>query len=151
MHRERLENVVRVLKSLPPEAPFNLLSWVGDLERGSDDWDSDYNGLIFREEDFPLIVEPMLIPHNCGCSACACGYAGLDPWFREQGFITTPRGTVTFGDAQSWQAVEAFFDLRASESHYLFSSGDQTSREDTIARIERFLTEGYPEWDDDDE
>lgn len=149
MHRERLENVVRVLRSLPPEAEFNLLSWVGDLERGSDDWDSDYNGLIFREEDFPLIVEPMLIPHNCGCSACACGYAGLDPWFREQGFCTTPSGTVTFSGFQSWEAVQAFFDISARIAERLFSSGDMTSREDTIARIEDFLKFSDEEGDDE--
>lgn len=151
MHRERLENVVRVLRSLPPEAPFNLLSWVGDLDRESDDWDSEYNEPIFHTESLPLTAEPMMIPHNCGASACACGYAGLDPWFREQGFCTTPSGTVTFSGFQSWEAVQAFFDINMREANYLFSSGDQTSREDTIARIECFLTEGYPEWDDDDE
>jgi len=37
------------------------------------------HGLKVIKENFP-----------CGTAACACGWAGSDPWFRKRGFFTGP-------------------------------------------------------------
>lgn len=68
---------------------------------------------------------------ECGTYVCACGLAGLDPWFNEQGFtLGTSRGwqeegrywSPRFEGNYSWIAVMKFFDLRPTPTDYLFLS-----------------------------
>lgn len=87
-------------------------------------WYRDYTraGLIaddMRKDDH--------VPHNCKTSACALGYAGLDPSFISQGLVTdTIAGQVHLlngdGGIASWgtEAARVFFGLTPGEVEYLF-------------------------------
>jgi len=58
---------------------------------------------------------------ECGTSACAVGWATMDPWFNQQGFTHVQTWgafskdilTPVFEDVEAWDAVEAFFWERA--------------------------------------
>jgi len=153
MNKERLQQVIRVLRTLPPEAQNAFDLPAGWIAKGGEDWDICNHGHLFDTREIAYnLADPLLIPHNCGATACACGYAGLDLWFNEQGFRTTQGGTVQYGEKQSWGAVEDFFDLTVEESHYLFTGDyDEYVSPDMVAtRIELFIKRGgVPPRDDE--
>lgn len=72
------------------------------------------------------LIEPIqafdLREWKCGTAACACGTAGLHPWFRDQGF-TLRSGTFgepMFKTYRDFEAVEAFFEIDDDDSTHLF-------------------------------
>jgi|SRR5579872_697648 len=56
---------------------------------------------------------------DCGYSACACGHAGLDPRFIEQG-LTMRNNTIYYKDFRDWRAVEEFFGVNSAVAELLF-------------------------------
>lgn len=136
MHQERLKQVVRVLRGLPQEQDLHLYAWVGKLDEDGNprDWESSQYG--------PVWFEQPSIPRQCGATACALGHAGLDPWFREQGFCTTQTGTVQIEntDIYSWDAVKMFFDISELCAYDLFNfTEDPVAPSEVADHIERFL------------
>lgn len=89
---------------------------------------------------------------DCGTTACACGWAGLDPVFNEQGFSLTDKLSGSDGlipmftdngyTVHGWTAVELFFGLTYGESDYLFSANSYekiASPKDVANRIGEFI------------
>jgi hypothetical protein len=119
MHKERLQQMVTMLRNLPPEGGigFSLANW----------YDPE---------------------HPCGTVACAIGHACLNPVFTEQG-LQLDRGAIfenpRFAGVHGWEAVEKFFDLSADDAKRFFFEdsyphGDTTANE-VADRIESFLKE----------
>lgn len=88
----------------------------------------------------------------CGTTACACGFAGIDPWFNEQGFYLKPyqgfsgqRFEPAYKGREGWEAVEEFFGLSKKQATKLFSVScywcDEITPQDVINRIESLLKE----------
>lgn len=141
MNKERLQHLVEVLEEVAkqPETRFDLASWFFPTTS------------INFEERFNNIPpsETLSIPHKCGAVACACGYAGLDPQFRAEGFKTLPNGLILYSteegrDYKGWTAVEAFFDLWDDTAQYLFCSDAYMAKETkdvktVIARLREFI------------
>lgn len=118
MNRERLSQMVTMLRGLPEDGPvgFNLEHWVDD--------------------EAP-----------CGTAACAIGHACLSPTFNEQGLMLH-RATIypgpKFKKHTGWAAVEEFFGLSEPSAKHLFlgdnyPDGDITPPADVADRIESFL------------
>lgn len=168
MNIEALEELVRVLNAVQSDSrraeSFSLDHWFG----------SDYVSRPKEEQRMALPEEfeqadhlkttLIHIPHGCGTTACACGYAGLDPWFRQRGFTTLADGGVqgpegTFG----WTAVREFFQMNHTKAKFLFDPtsyiegygdddhedewGEDTRRfdikpQDVIDRLERTIADG---------
>lgn len=111
MHKERLEQMVVMLRNLPPEKCENF-----DLT----DW-------------------------NCGTSACAVGWACLDPVFIQQGLVfDSLRITPEFMGNDGWYAVKAFFGIEFDQGRHLFdigryAKGEHATPDDVADRIELFL------------
>lgn len=150
MNREALEQTVRVLEDVIKfRLAFDLKTFIGVSDYtgyncslwscGDPDLQAKFKNAMEKEQF-------LLIPHNCGCTACATGYAGLDPWFIERGFKTTKEGGLRYGDFIDWAALMAFYQLSSGEADYLFTNHfDYTTPEDVIDRISSVLTEGFPE------
>jgi hypothetical protein len=120
MHKERLTQMVAMLRSLPPE------------------------GLPAQGQER---VEFDLGSWNCGTSACAVGHACLSPVFTEQGLAYDRiTGDPLFEGRVAWPAVERFFDLSPDRAERLFAdwryeNGVDTTPEQVATRIEEFITE----------
>lgn len=148
---ERFENLVRVLDQVAQDgkmvAQFDL-----------DDWFSLYKTVrnkpiedALKWEDMFTNDDPelMKIPDMCGTTACACGFAGLDPWFRKQGFKTTFHGELKFVtsevDEEHFEAVEEFFGIDEGTAMNLFYPDHYRHLEDggslanVRARVAAFL------------
>lgn len=157
MHLERMKNMVRVLRTVQsrPELSerFDLRTWFDTYSA---------NGRQHMEAQFESEEDTLSIPHNCGTTACAVGYAGLDPWFREQGFTTADDGSVTFKThyghrSTSWNAVEEFFNISEHRAEYFFSANKYPQDEDeyvshatvtdVIDRIVAYMDDHHPNWE----
>lgn len=140
MNRERLIHLAELLKDVPADA-FDITNFVGTVDgEGNSKWlifmtarSNKFHKEYERCENENLPLVPIL--HKCGCTACACGYAGLDPWFREQGFKTLSNGEVMWtnpetGDtSKDYNAMEFFFDLDEAQTDYLFISRCYTAEQ----------------------
>jgi hypothetical protein len=110
MNKERLQQMVTMLRGLPEENQFNLEIW------------------------------------SCGTSACAVGWACVNPVFIEQGLKRRHTGAPEFKGLTSWDAVEAFFEINLDESEHLFDYGTYpkfcgTGPGEVADRIEAFIAE----------
>lgn len=87
---------------------------------------------------------------TCGTTACACGWAGVDPWFRRRGFKTEKDnlpdgGSITYNvfyrEFGGMDAVREFFDLDIADSHFLFINSyyQEGSKRAVIRRLKSFL------------
>lgn len=57
----------------------------------------------------------------CDTSACAAGWAGLDPWFRKRNFITDKEsGEVCYRKYEGLEATEKLFKLTEPVCGWLF-------------------------------
>lgn len=95
--------------------------------------------------DMQTWLSPRFGTASCGYSACAIGYAGTLPAFRDEGFDTTVTQHPTFGSTQDWGAVEEFFGLASKDASHLFSDTRYpkypVAKELVAERIERWLAE----------
>ena len=157
MHLERMKHMVRVLRTVQsrPELSkrFDLRTWFDTYAS---------NGRQHLQAQFESAEDKVSIPHNCGTTACAVGYAGLDPWFREQGFTTDAQGGVNYESQggriiSSWNAVECFFDISEHRAEYFFSANNYPQDEDeyvshatvtdVIDRIVAYMDDHHPNWE----
>lgn len=122
MHRERLEQMVTMLRGLPPEGEvgFDLSSW----HCGTTACAVGHACLNpkFQEQGLKLVPS------------------------RSDGFIPSYAGNT------GWEAVRSFFGLGAEEDDYLFFAweypkGSQTTAAEVADRIEDFLA-GNPDPDE---
>lgn len=123
MNIEALEQLVRVLNEVQSDTrtaqSFCLDEW---FDRVSSKVTG--NGITLREQFEQADqdkVSIITIPHACGTTACACGYAGLDPWFRERGFTTNADGSLGgHNNMFGWAAVKEFFQITHADACFLF-------------------------------
>lgn len=90
--------------------------------------------------------------YKCGSTACACGWAASDPWFRRRGLHLrkyleedflgehNTHGPV-FQEYTEFTAIDQFFGLSSDETEFLFNEEayKRGSRRDVIRRIEKFV------------
>lgn len=83
------------------------------------------------------------LTHTCGTTACAVGFAALDPWFNKRGFKMDIEGSPVFKFHIGWEAVHTFFGIKPSEAHHLFSDhsydSNPTGPSEVADRIMRFV------------
>jgi hypothetical protein len=140
----RLEQVIRVLQAVEADAKlckhFDLATWA-----------ITSTGIRTRS-GLPDVPDPM---HQCGTTACAIGFCGLDGWFNSMGFTLNKKEGIPEYKARNmfeqtgWTAVEHFFDLSAFQAEYLFSSGYYSRQHDVTPavvanRIRDFIDAGCP-------
>jgi hypothetical protein len=111
MHKERLQQMVTMLRGLPEgkRKTFDLDEW------------------------------------QYGTSACAVGYACLDPVFNGQG-LRFEGLSPEFADNRGWDAVTAFFQIDPGDACQLFEISSYSTRGNTTPaqvadRIEAFIAE----------
>lgn len=101
MNRERLEQVIRVMRDIQDDVDYGVKGF------GMTQWRA------FERDN----------SESCGTAYCAVGWCMIDPWFNERGLHTDPNGFAPkFGIYGGWTAVEVFFDLTDFEAHVLFGS-----------------------------
>lgn len=113
------------------------------------------------------VRKPEDLQHNCGTTACLAGWGCLVPEFKQAGYhaeLYEPArpdlGIIpVYGDFRMFEALKAFFDLKYSQSLYLFgeyADEDETvSRADegveqAVARIRDFVATGEMNWEEPD-
>ena len=106
MNIEALERTAQIIESQQPDI-FNLASFLGaniEDEEGNKencDIESAQASAVFKKAEalwamFEADGCLEHIPHACGATACATGFAGLNKWFRDRGFKTGLDGLVTY-------------------------------------------------------
>lgn len=157
MNIERMQQLVRVLERVSNNEQlknsFNLGSWLGvnyDTERART---VNYYALSKQVEEAD---DPTMLVPECGTTACACGFAGLDPWFRSQGFkleidgggpsivYTLIGDNEELEDMYSWLAIRKFFDISAHLAYRLFEEQRNENEvyvtvDHVIARVKEYM------------
>jgi hypothetical protein len=143
MHRERLEQAIRVLRAVQANA-FHISHWY-----------DEFAAAVTKSTAAQMRIAQ---GNDCGFVACAVGHMARDPWFNSQGLTlrkreyagaafahTTPEihgETVTFG------RVKEFFEIDRVDAYHLFSasnycvqcgSAENVTPAHVIARIEELL------------
>lgn len=117
MNRERLEQVIRVLRSVPPQH-FYMGTW--------------------RSEP------PPRRPDLCGTTCCAIGHCAQDPWFNAQGLTFDYQQDVAcpiYNGVNGFHGIRRFFDISFQDAHHLFGCQHYNDTiPDTIARIQDFIS-----------
>lgn len=85
MNIEAMQQLVRVLKAVPPEH-------------------FDMQEVVRLGTPFTGVATPQVL-HTCGSAACAIGYAAADPWFQERGLSMDFYGS-RFSGADETRAAE---------------------------------------------
>lgn len=102
-------------KGVPNKGAFDLSTWI----------DTESMELFDKLMDTQPEDRYKTVLHTCGTSACAIGYALLDPWFNAQGFKPDRIGPAWVGpmfqELTQWPAVLRFFQLNDLQAHHLFS------------------------------
>lgn len=149
MNVEALNQMVRVLENVASNqilrATFDLESWSNEM---------------WSESTIKILTAPIPVAEQmfeCGTTACACGHAGLDPWFNQRGFkwdVLKSFGRTAHlscfdkngNQLIGWHAVQEFFELGERQAEHLFSQEAyneegiyQVTPEDVIARIRILL------------
>ena len=83
----------------------------------------------------------------CDTTACAGGWAGMDPWFRRRGFKTKKHRNVYSVECQGLYSVDAckvFFGLTRNQAHHLFMPhqyGRDKSKRAVTRRLKALIRE----------
>lgn len=149
----RLREMVLVLGKIPSNQ-FSLESWLRGLSY------PELKEFLYKEKNLAykekfletkyLDIEKAI---EYGTVACAVGWASLYKPFSDLGFgfkmirhfhEGNPIAflTLVYGENESWEAVNAFFDLSLDESFYLFDSNSYSgnpSLDDVLSRLKLFL------------
>ena len=125
MHLERMKQLVRVLVDISMDLQKTRAFCLEDWIYVEDDDGAMYLNQLFEESEAK--GESLTnVPHSCGTTACAAGYAGLDNWFRLEGFRTTADGAIIYDKAnsrkQGWDAISAFFELDMKLTKRIFDA-----------------------------
>ena len=97
---------------------------------------------------------------DCGAVACAMGHAALDPEFNKQGLTLSEEEDGEYGepeyrlDADSWaysgwEAATEFFDIKGSQSRWLFDNDNYPHTNVTPLDVAKRITEMLKENDND--
>lgn len=117
---ELLENVQRH-QDLSQKRVFDLSCWLND---------DSYLTTQVDETEAVLKAPPEArvetLFSSCGTTACAAGFAGLDPWFISQGFSIDKHTQPLYVDPEGnkfhgWDAIYEFFELDYGQAQHLFS------------------------------
>lgn len=128
MNVEALQQMIRVLEQVENDpklsTSFNLDNWTENA--ASPKWTNALSNIAEGNADASLQVVA-----DCGTSACACGFAALDPWFRQRGLrfeldghdseihLYDKDGEFLF---HGWWAIKSFFAISMRTAEHLFSS-----------------------------
>ena len=114
----------------------NFLDTVPKSRFDLDSWRSTTNEISDRQ----------FLSKNCGTTACAVGWACTLPQFQALGLkfrqypVLSRKGKP---DKGGWDAVEEFFDIKQTESAYLFLASryeeSESGPSDVAARISKFV------------
>lgn len=149
MNIERLQKMVEMLRRIDEDrtlaSMFDLGSW---LETDS------FSAELFITNAIPeqkmKFFREEYTGADCGTTACAMGFACLDPWFIKEGLMYLPySGVVYTHNGKTYDGFEAaamFFDIDESEAYYFFSKTrygtyDKTAAWQVADRIEKFIEE----------
>lgn len=133
MNTEALRQLTRILQRVQQDSAlfksFHLDFWFDNTRSNRNDF----------KELFARPIEPekrIYIPAACGTTACACGYAGLDPWFTSRGFHLVWDERMRNGNGAAnivyhtngqtltgWHAIKAMFGLDSITIQELFTEG----------------------------
>jgi len=86
---------------------------------------------------------------ECGTSACAAGWAAMDPEFQIEGFYLNRFNEPIFGKRWGFGACSEFFGLSEGETSQIFHSGgyegdpDLITPTDVAARIRALLAADF--------
>lgn len=140
MNVERLELLKTLLDEIEENKrlreSFSLSDWVDvdliEVAEDEDDEECDPDVLISAKVDRVIanLSEDNLLQSipECGTTACACGYAGLDLRFRSQGFRTDVAfGDVTYEEKFGWNAITHFFEISEEIANNLFMTNFYSS------------------------
>lgn len=122
---ERLERTAQVLEEVAAKkSPFDLRTFFGPAYYVRDLETAEKTQLIFDDKG----TEWVLIPHKCATTACAVGYAGLNPWFHQEGLVTQPSGVMHYKgidqrdgneiECEGWDVIDAFYGFEYVERNY---------------------------------
>ena len=152
---ERIRELVLILEKIPSNQ-FSLESWLRGLSY------PELKEFLYKEKNFIhkekfletefLDIEKAI---KYGTVACAIGWALLHKPFSDLGFRFKMirhfyKGnpvvflTLVYKENESWDAVNAFFDLSLDESFYLFDSNSYIGNPglyDVLSRLKSFLEE----------
>lgn len=135
MNIKALKQLVRVLQTVASQPKlakaFHMSCWF-DAELGA----QNVNSIHASYEHYLRTDTPLALPAECGTTACAVGYAGLDTWFRKQGLTTLVDGTIEFDGMGYFPAVAKFFDIKWDDAEYLFK--EEKYHEPDIDMFEMF-------------
>lgn len=125
---ERLQNLKRVVKSIPDKA-FDLRSvFVIPCAKDPDE-------VLAKIGHVPL--------GHCGAVGCAFGWAGLDPWFQKRGAKTDVLNDHTlFRIGQKHVSETEWFGLTEEDTNMLFFPGNgqkSISKKSTLRRIDLLI------------
>lgn len=148
LYRRRLgyERLLRLADKLDGVGPY---ADVGPISRDKFDLTNFYTMDAYTRNAFVSTVDILadeLADPACGTAACACGYAGVDPWFRKRGLFAK---TTSFGDDFTVsfmnKGIADFFGIVGSRWSYFFvvSSYDVGTPRMVANRIRNFLESSY--------
>jgi hypothetical protein len=123
MHIERLTKLAELMETIQKDmnkvAHFDLGNWIGRYSISNKVY------AILRDENSHKFTTDLIV--ECGTTACACGYAGMDPWFREQGLKLDQDACMSYKNFIGWSAVQFFFDISEDHAEFLFSEDKYNS------------------------
>ena len=146
MHTERLQLLVTLLEEVrdtpKPDTLFNLGSWAGEIAVNPAKHSLTSQWLALSSGRRQILTEGF-----CGTRACAVGHACLDPRFNALGLRLDDGNEgnfPVFDGSTSWEAVEKFFGLSASQATRLFykeeyPQGCRTPVQGVIDRLKELL------------
>lgn len=131
-----VERLLRLADKLEGKGPYEKY---GPIPHEHFDIRSFYNfprELYLASEHVQNISE-----YKCGTSACAVGWATLDPWFNEKGLQSAYSQSdiylIKFDGLYDWRAIEEFFGLDEDEAEDLFTLDSNYGNNDPLVVAER--------------
>ena len=124
-----INRLIDILRTVNPKA-FDLTAWYGNSYQVASIMGREVMN-VYKKDN----IDRKIIVASCGTTACACGYAGLDVWFRKQGFrfgtpgnnwrdsmntnilFKSPHSDVIY---EGFEAVQEFFGLTSIQALHLF-------------------------------
>jgi hypothetical protein len=125
MNHEALRQLIRVMRWAEAKMPTADELYDRDLDASKE---THFNLAMWGRSQYKGSGESLEAAADCGFAGCACGWAGMDTWFHEQGFYYSVfEGMPTFitNDLvhSSWAAVNEFFGLSHEQSSFVFYDG----------------------------
>jgi hypothetical protein len=123
------EALIRLADKLQGNGPYEKAGPIPICKFDMSTWIQSFIGISNFTKYISGVGNVMAKEVPCGTAACACGWAGSDPWFQERGFYCGPGLGIFYKCSSDFNAVAKFFDIDYYTSRYLFypnSMYDQT-------------------------